>query len=193
MAHLARIAAVVTAHRSSGDAVDTSRGCTIDRCQWYINRMSVSELNESGTGDSPRPCSLPRRAGAMLYDALVLVAIWMVGTAVVVIFGNRGIESGNPLYQLYLVLLAFVYFHLSWRRIGQTLGMRTWRIRIDPGDRPLTIARSLLRFVGGLASIATLGLGFAWALLRRDKRAWPDLASGSRLVQIAPDGGPASH
>jgi len=118
----------------------------------------------------------------MIYDGLVLVAIWMVGTAVVVIVGNRGIDSGNLLYQLYLLLLAFGYFHLSWQRIGQTLGMRTWRIWLDPGDQPLTLARSLRRFVAGLASIATLGLGFAWALARSDRRAWPDLASGSRLV-----------
>lgn len=119
----------------------------------------------------------------MAYDGLALIAIWMLGTAVIVIVGNRGIDSGNVLYQLYLLGLAFVYFHLGWQRIGQTLGMRTWRIRIDPGDRPFTIARSLLRFAGGLASIATLGLGFAWALVRRDRRAWPDLASGSRLVR----------
>lgn len=118
----------------------------------------------------------------MIYDGLALVAIWMLGTAVIVIVGNRAIDSGNLLYRIYLLLLAFAYFDLSWRRIGQTLGMRTWRIRIDPGDRPFTLARSLLRFAGGLASIATLGLGFAWALVRRDRRAWPDLASGSRLV-----------
>jgi uncharacterized RDD family membrane protein YckC len=121
----------------------------------------------------------------MIYDGLVLVAIWMVGTAVIVIVGNRGIDSGNLLYQLYLLMLAFAYFHLSWRRIGQTLGMRTWRMWIDTGDRPLTLARSLLRFVGGLASIATFGLGFVWAQARSDRRAWPDLASGSRLVQGA--------
>lgn len=144
--------------------------------------MGVSELNESGSTNSARPCSFVRRVGAMTYDGLVLVAIWMVGTAVIVIVGNRGIDSGNLLYQFYLLLLAFVYFHLSWQRIGQTLGMRSWRIWIDAGDRPLTLAQSLLRFLGGLASIATLGLGFAWALARSDRRAWPDLASGSRLV-----------
>lgn len=147
--------------------------------------MSVSELNDPSADETPRPCSLGRRLGAIIYDALILIAIWMVGTALVVIVGNRGIESGNPLYQLYLMLLALTYFHLSWRRIGQTLGMRTWRIRIDPGDRPLTLTRSLLRALGGLASIATLGLGFAWSLIRADKRAWPDLASGSRLVVTA--------
>lgn len=118
----------------------------------------------------------------MIYDGLVLVAIWMIGTAVIVLATNTGIDSGNLLYQLYLLLLAFAYFHLSWQRIGQTLGMRTWRIWIDPGGRPLTLRRTLLRFAGGLASVATFGLGFAWALVRNDRRAWPDLASGSGLV-----------
>lgn len=152
--------------------------------------MSVSELNEPAPTDPIRPCSLLRRAGAIIYDGLVLIAIWMVGTAVIVIVGNRGIDSGNLWYQTYLLMLAFVYLDLSWRRVGQTLGMRTWRIWIDAGDRPFTPARSLRRFLGGLASIATLGLGFAWALARRDRRAWPDLASGSRLVH-RPAGGPA--
>jgi len=118
----------------------------------------------------------------MVYDALALVAVWMIGTAMIVVVGNRGIESGNPLFQLYLLLLAFVYFHLSWQRIGQTLGMRTWRIWIEPDTHPFTLTRSLLRFAGGLASIATLGLGFVWSLGRVDRRAWPDLVSASRLV-----------
>lgn len=144
--------------------------------------MSVSRINQPELTESARPCPLLRRFAAMIYDGLVLVAIWMVGTAVIVIVGNRGIDSGNLLYQVYLLLLAFGYFHLSWQRIGQTLGMRTWRIWIDPGTQPLTLARSMLRFVAGLASIATLGLGFAWALARSDRRAWPDLASSSRLV-----------
>lgn len=117
----------------------------------------------------------------MLYDGLVLIAIWMVGTAIIVIASNDGIDSGNPAYRVYLLALAFAYFHASWR-IGQTLGMRSWRIWIEAGDGPVTLSRSLLRFLGGLASFATLGLGFAWALLRRDRRGWPDLASGSRLI-----------
>lgn len=144
--------------------------------------MSASELNESGPNKTARPCSLLRRTGAMIYDGLVLVAIWMVGTAAIVIVGNTGIDSGEPVYQLYLLVLAFAYFHASWRRIGQTLGMRTWRIWLEVDEQPVTIARSLLRFLGGLAAIATMGLGFAWSLARRDRRAWPDLVSGTRLV-----------
>ncbi|MBS3742882.1 MAG: RDD family protein [Wenzhouxiangellaceae bacterium] len=139
--------------------------------------MAVSEPN-----DQSRACSLARRAGAMMYDALILIAIWMVGTAIVVVATDKPIVSGNPLFQTYLLALAFVYFHVSWSRIGQTLGMRTWRIWLDPGRSEFTLARSLKRFLTGLVSLLSLGLGFAWALTRSDRRAWPDLASDSRLV-----------
>lgn len=155
--------------------------------------MNDSELDEIETINVSDSCSLLRRIGAMLYDGLVLVAIWMIGTAVVVVIGDREIDGGNLLYQLYLLALAFVYFHLSWKRIGQTLGMRTWRVRVDPGDRPFTLARSLLRFLGGMASIGTLGLGFAWALMRTDRRAWPDLISDSRLVVLPTPGSATRH
>lgn len=139
--------------------------------------MNVSDLNETA-----RACSLARRIGAMVYDGLILVAIWMVATTIVVVASNKGVDSGNPLFQLYLLALALLYFHVSWSRIGQTLGMRTWRIWLDPGTKPFTLARSALRFSAGLVSLALFGLGFAWALVRSDRRGWPDLASRSRLV-----------
>ena len=139
--------------------------------------MVVSAPNETYP-----TCSLARRAGAMLYDGLILIALWMIATAVVVIMTNRPVDSGNPLFQLYLLVLALAYFHLSWSRIGQTLGMRAWRIRLDPGPEAFTGVRSLKRFLAGLVSFLLLGLGFAWALVRNDRRAWPDLASRSHLV-----------
>lgn len=150
--------------------------------------MSVSELNESA-----RACSLARRLGAMVYDGLVLVAIWMVGTAIIVISIGRGVDSGNPAFQAYLLALGFFYFHASWSRIGQTLGMRSWRVWLDPGPAPFGLYRSLLRFMAGLASLALLGLGFAWALVRSDGRAWPDLASRSRLVYRPNRGSPPEN
>jgi len=129
----------------------------------------------------------------MIYDAVIVIAIWMIGTAVIVIFANRAIDSGNWWFQSYLLILAFVYFHISWSRIGQTLGMRTWRIRLDPGQEPFGLFRSLLRFLAGPVSLAPLGLGFVWVLLRADRRGWPDLVSSSRLVYSADHRSPANQ
>lgn len=143
---------------------------------------------DSEPNETYRACSLGRRAGAMAYDALILVALWMIAAAVVVIAIDDPVDSGNPLFQLYLLLLALAYFHVSWSRIGQTLGMRAWRIRLDPGPEPFTIARSVKRFFAGLVSFLALGLGFAWSLMRSDRRAWPDLASRSQLIYRRPPG-----
>jgi uncharacterized RDD family membrane protein YckC len=152
-------------------------------CKAGVKTMSVSKTSEAYP-----PCSLGRRVGAMVYDALILIAIWMVGTAFVVVAANAPIDGGNPLFQFYLLALALAYFHVSWSRIEQTLGMRAWRIRLDPGPQAFTLQRSLKRFVAGLVSLLSLGLGFAWALFRSDRRAWPDIASESRLVVVAKTG-----
>jgi uncharacterized RDD family membrane protein YckC len=117
----------------------------------------------------------------MVYDGLILIALWMVAATAIVVPAGGSVDGGETWFRLYLLAVAFGYLHFCWARLGQTLGMRTWRIRLDAGDRPFSLWRGLLRFAAGLASLATLGLGFAWALGRSDRRAWPDLASGSRL------------
>ncbi|MDT8410243.1 MAG: RDD family protein [Wenzhouxiangellaceae bacterium] len=134
--------------------------------------------------DESRPCTLPRRLAAAVYDGLIVVAIWMLGSALVVIPAGASIGPGNILFQGYLLLLAFGYFHLSWTLPGQTLGMRAWRIRLDPGPHHFGIARSAIRFSVGLVSILIFGLGFAWSLTRNDRASWHDLASGSRLIRV---------
>ncbi len=118
----------------------------------------------------------------MLYDLLLLVGIWMAGTALAMPFAGGEIDGAHPLFRLYLVLLAFAYFHFSWRRSGQTLGMRAWCIRLQSRDASFSNLDSLKRFSAGLASWASLGLGFVWGLFRDDRRTWTDLVSRSDLV-----------
>jgi len=144
-------------------------------------------VSEQQSRPAIRPCPLARRLAAMLYDALVVAAIWMVGGAIVVIPAGGAIENGSLLFRLYLLALAFAYFWLSWSRAGQTLGMRAWRIRLDAGERPFGAGRALVRFASAVAAAAALGLGYAWALARDDRAAGPDLASGSRLVLQSSD------
>jgi uncharacterized RDD family membrane protein YckC len=138
-------------------------------------------MTDSHSIERRAPCGVLRRLGAMSYDALVIIALWMLAATLVVLPTGGSVDSGNPWFRLYLLVVAFGYLHFCWARLGQTLGMRTWRIRLEPGDRHFSLARGLLRYLAGLASLATLGLGFAWALFRADRRAWPDLASGSTL------------
>ena len=143
------------------------------------------ESRAGGASVTLQPASLPRRLGAALYDAMVLLALWFLATALVLpLNGGRAIPPGNPWFCAYLGGWALAYFCGSWIRGGQTLGMRAWGIRVTnahgAGARP---GQLLLRFAVALFSWLALGMGYWWALARRDRRCWHDLASGTWLVR----------
>jgi len=131
------------------------------------------------------PAGLARRMAAMTYDALLVIALMMVGTALAIIPAGGEITAGNLLFQAYLLALWYLYFALCWRLGGQTVGMKAWRLAICTAqrDRPdwLQVA---IRFFMAFVSLAPAGLGFLWSLVDRDRRSWHDLASGTRLVVL---------
>lgn len=141
----------------------------------------MSSSTKVSTQRETRTCGLPRRLAAMVYDGLLLVAIWMVAAALVVIPLETEVNTGNPLFQLYLLVVAWVYFAVCWRG-GKTLGMKAWRIRIEGPESPISWARSLVRFAVALASLLVFGLGFFWSLFHPRRATWHDLASGTRLM-----------
>jgi uncharacterized RDD family membrane protein YckC len=135
---------------------------------------------------APRPAGLARRLAALFYDGLLLMAVFFVATVpVLFITGGEGVPAGDPLFRAYLFLVCFLYFAIPWLRGGQTLGMKTWRIRVERADgAPLRPPDALMRFVVSLASAAVLGLGFLWILLDPERRAWHDRAAGTRVVLL---------
>ena len=78
------------------------------------------------------------------------------------------------------------YAMLSWRRGGQTLGMRPWRLRVIAADGARAgVARAVAALLVGTASLLLGGLGFWWAWIDRDRLTWHDRASGTRMRREA--------
>jgi uncharacterized RDD family membrane protein YckC len=132
-----------------------------------------------------------RRLAALGYDLMPLLALWMLtaGLVLLAFHGEVDVAHQPPLYHFSLqaALLAVTagYFVLSWTRGGQTIGMRAWRIRlVDADGRSPDARRALLRFAVALPALAIAGAGFLWCLVDRDRRAWHDLAAGTRLVGV---------
>lgn len=126
---------------------------------------------------------LLRRLGAILYDCVLLLGLLMLATALLMPITHIAIEIDNIAYRLYLLAVVAGYFAFFWLARGQTLGMRTWKIRLVRSDgHALTIGDVSRRLLFSLVSWAPLGLGFWW-MLRSDRRlAWHDLWSGTELV-----------
>lgn len=125
---------------------------------------------------------LGRRLAACLYDALVLAAVLMVAAALWVAVTRAAAAPGSWPFRVYILAVSAIFFTALWTR-GETLGMRAWKLRIEGHDgRPPGWRPALLRFFFALLSWGALGLGYLWVLVDRDRLAWHDRLSGTRLV-----------
>jgi len=133
---------------------------------------------------------LLRRFGAMLYDFILVVALAVIVTLLFLPFTGKGItprESGavEYLYQAALLLVIVLFFCVFWTWRGQTLGMLAWRLRVERLDGSFLSWRdALIRLAGAWVSFAALGLGYFWIWIDRDRRAWHDRWSGTRVVVV---------
>lgn len=134
----------------------------------------------------PSPPGLLRRLGAILYDSLLLLALWFLLTIFTLpLTAGAAIPAGNILYRLYLLLIALAFFGGFWTHGGQTLGMRAWRLRVQqPNGQTITWPQALLRFGYALLSWLPLGAGFWWMLIDTEGKAWHDRLSATELVLV---------
>ena len=137
------------------------------------------------------PAGLPRRLGAMLYDGLLVLALWMATTAFFLPFtgGEALIAKESPLlslvYRAALIAVLIGFYGVSWTSRGQTLGMAAWRLRVEREDgRLLTWPDVLRRLVAALLSWLVLGLGWLGALVDARRRTWHDRLTHTRVVVL---------
>ena len=133
---------------------------------------------------------------ALLYDLFPALALWMLAGSLFVLaftaIGHATRENIAPFSAWQWTLWACcwcvtgLYATVSWRRGGQTLGMRPWRLALTTADgAPASLRALWLRYAVGSLSLALGGLGFWWAWVDRDRLTWHDRASGTRLVRRA--------
>lgn len=135
----------------------------------------------------PDTPSLGRRLMCVLYDALLLGAVLLVATfPFVAVTRGLGPETARHGLQAYLILVAGLYFTVFWRK-GQTLAMKTWRVRLETDSgAPLSWRRAWLRYALAWANLLLLGLGWWAALFRTDGQFLQDYLAGTRLVDSKP-------
>jgi len=132
-----------------------------------------------------RYAGLTRRLLVIIYDLFLLAALLFIATAAAMIVNRGPIEPGEHLFTLYLLTISFGFYGWFWTHGGQTLGMKTWKIRLQQVDgRPVTWRLALIRFVTAIISWLVAGLGVLWALFDPRKRCWHDIASHCVLVDL---------
>jgi len=130
--------------------------------------------------------SLVRRLAAGAYDGLLLLALLFAAAfAFIALFGSAVEPPRRYAFQAYLLAVMAVYFTWFWTHGGQTLAMKTWRLRlVSASGRPVTVKQALQRFLLAFAGLAFFGAGWWWALFDREGCFLHDRIVGTRLVLI---------
>jgi uncharacterized RDD family membrane protein YckC len=159
------------------------------------------------------PATFLKRALAITYDGLISIAVLLVVTWVYTMIGGwitgwdrfeqlaeAGQLSGDPGLTFVLFLALYLFFAYFWTRVGQTLGMQVWRVRIENLDGThISWTQALIRYVTASAvfflallaayyiSAATLFIAIPAIIalfLPVNGLSVTDRASGSMVVQL---------
>lgn len=122
--------------------------------------------------------------GGVLYEALAVLALWMLASAIVTaLLDNAAHGWARALLQEVSLLIVAGYFLWCWTHGGQTLAMKTWRVRVVTQDGAMiSLFQALKRFLWAGLFLLPAGLGFWWALIDKDGQFLHDRLSGTRLV-----------
>lgn len=172
--------------------------------------MSTARLPAQPPADPLLAPPLLRRMACWLYEGMLLFAVifvsgWLFSTLLQV---RNPVDARRPLLQAFVFVVFGIYFGWFWAK-GQTVAMKTWKIRVvDRGGRPLTQTRALLRYAcswlwflpplalmapfhprPGGAMALVLAWVAVWALASRlhpQRQFWHDALAGTRLVPAVP-------
>jgi uncharacterized RDD family membrane protein YckC len=132
-----------------------------------------------------------RRLAALFYDLVLLFGVLMIAVTIVVVPYDFIVGLPFPHeerihrlgLQLYLVAVIGLFFVFFWVRGGQTLGMRTWHLRLvcDDGSGP-RLRHALARLAWAALCLAPAGAGLLWMLFDRDRLTCYDRLSHTRPV-----------
>lgn len=136
----------------------------------------------------PAP-GLLRLLAAICYDLILLFGLLLLATTLLVVPLNIGLDSsaleGSVAFQLYLVAVIALFYGWFWSHGGQTLGMRTWKLKIlTQSGQPLSLPQALLRLLLAIVTLAPAGLGWWWKFIDRDRQTLYDRLCGCRMVRL---------
>lgn len=162
----------------------------------------------AASGPGPSPARVRRRLAALLYETLLLSAVtFCAGLMFSVVFQQRDAFTHRGALDAWIVAVMAVYFVWPWTHGGQTLAMKTWRLRLETArGAPLGTGRALARFacawlwwlpplalrLAGLGLRATLVCAAVWAVcwaasawLDPQRRFPHDRLAGTRIVELS--------
>lgn len=134
--------------------------------------------------------SLIKLGASLFYELLVLIALAFFSVGIFyLVLGDATHGVKRFLLQFFVWLLIGAYFVRSWAVRGQTLAMRSWKLRLvdaqlaNASPQPLTWRKAVLRYVLSSLNLALFGLGFFYCLFDTERRFLQDKLLGIKIIK----------
>nr|WP_281182386.1 RDD family protein [Alteromonas confluentis] len=152
--------------------------------------------------NSPKRAGFFRRLVAMVYDTLVAIAVGMCAAMVIIVtfvvllkngvMDLQGYAEPADLIQASMLYKSIIqvwvggwiigFFLWFWKKGGQTIGMRAWRLRIySTVDEPMTWSRLIVRLITSLGGLGTLLVLFDF----KNKQSLQDRIAKTEVVHLS--------
>ena len=128
---------------------------------------------------------IARRLASMLYEALLITAVLAVAFILphLLLGAFANIQVHHVATKIHFFLVLLIYFSWFWVNGGQTLAMKTWRIRVvDIHGGRLRPAQAVLRYLAAWFSLFSFGIGIVWALFDKNRQFPHDRIADTQLV-----------
>jgi uncharacterized RDD family membrane protein YckC len=150
-----------------------------------VSAADAARRTDAGAG-AQALAPLGRRLLSLIYEMLLLAALlWCAALLFWAL--ERELVATHPrtLFQIYLALVAGACFVWQWTHGGQTLPMKTWRLRLVKSDGTALGTRdAVMRYVAAMVGALALGFGFLWAIVDREGQFLHDRLAGTRIVRV---------
>jgi uncharacterized RDD family membrane protein YckC len=117
-----------------------------------VQRQAPQPESKTSTPTTPLaapPPAIRRHLAALLYESVLLFGVvFLAGLAFSLVLQQRNGLTHHDLMSVWIAIVAGVYFVGFWHYGGQTLPMKTWRLRVvGPDGAPPSLARATLRYL----------------------------------------------
>jgi uncharacterized RDD family membrane protein YckC len=156
------------------------------------------DTRANGSASTPR---LHRRLASMVYESILLFGVAFIAAYLFLALTQNKYPIPSParqVFQLYMFGVIGAYFVWCWRHGGQTLPMKTWKMRVESRAGPvLSRGRAWWRYTAAwmslLPALSLYALGYKWGLaltllpllwplVDRERQFLHDRLAGTRIV-----------
>lgn len=128
---------------------------------------------------------------AFIYDMLIIGALSVALSAVFLGIAGENYEQNHLvriIFQILWLSMISSYYLISWKKDGQTIGMRAWKLKVVRQDKATLTTRDIfVRFACAMINLLLLNLGWIGYLFS-NRRSLTDILSKTHIEHIAKNG-----